>query len=144
MSISTILDRLDGQQRALLLQVARYALVGFGVTCAQAAVYWVLATLIAMNVQIANVAGYLVAVVLGYFLHGSYSFADQEQAGGRGAKAARTIRFVTVSLVSLGLNAFWVWLWVQYLALPTWVPIPFMLVVTPGLVFVLNKKWVFR
>jgi hypothetical protein len=53
-------------------------------------------------------------------------------------------RFVLVSLVSLAINALWVQIFVLWLHWPTWVPVPFMVFITPFVVFALNRKWVFR
>ncbi len=74
-------------------------------------------------------------------LHGRFSFRGH---GERDRPWARAARFVAVSLVSLALNATWVWLCVTWAHWPVWTPIPFMGVVTPGLVFLLNRQWVFR
>lgn len=139
-------NRWSAERRRLLGQLIRYALVGFGVTSAQAAVYWLLASplYVDLHVQIANFAGYVTAVALGYFFHGRYTFPDVNRDGSAIAQAARGGRFVAASLVSYGLNALWVWLFVTWARLPEWAPIPAMLFVTPALVFILNKKWVFR
>jgi putative flippase GtrA len=136
--------RLPPDRRALLAQVARYGTVGLGVTLVQAAVYWTLASLIAVHSQIANFAGYSAAVILGYIFHGRITFAAAERPVGGAAHAARGAKFVLASLVSLGLNALWVWLCVSWMGWPTWAPIPAMIFITPALVFVLNKRWVFR
>lgn len=137
-------DRLPQEQRALLVQIVRYAVVGFGITMVQAAVYWLLAARAGLHSQLANFLGYLVAVALGFVLHGRVTFADPERAGGAAAHAARGVRFALVSLVSLALNALWVWLAVSWMGWPAWAPIPAMLFVTPGAIFVLNRQWVFR
>lgn len=135
---------LPPERRHLCVQILRYGVVGLGVTMVQAAVYWVLAARAGVHSQIANLMGYIVAVMLGYVLHGRFSFADPEREGGAAAHAARGARFVAVSLVSLALNALWVWLSVSWMGWPEWAPIPAMIFVTPGIVFVLNRHWVFR
>lgn len=144
MPVIALWRQLPIERRKLALQLLRYAIVGFGVTSVQAAIYWLLATHSGVHSQIANFAGYVAAVLLGYIFHGRYTFADPARAGGTGAHAARGARFVIASLASLGLNALWVWSCVSFMDWPTWTPVPAMLFVTPGLVFVLNKKWVFR
>jgi putative flippase GtrA len=126
---------------ALCGQLLRYGLVGGAVTALQAAVYWGLARGLGIHPQFANFAGYLAALASGFVAHGRYSFRDH---GGRDRPAARAARFFLVSLVSLGLNAFWVWLCVTRFGWPLWAPVPFMGVVTPALVFLLNRQWVFR
>lgn len=135
---------LPAARRALIVQISRYGLVGLAVTSAQAAVYWLLAEQAHMHSQIANFLGYLVAVTSGYFLHGRYTFAGAAKPENGAAHAVRGGKFVAASLISWGLNALWVWLCVSWQGWPTWTPIPAMLFVTPALVFVLNKKWVFR
>lgn len=127
--------------RAMIGQLLRYGLVGGGVTALQAAVYWLLAQQIGWHPQLANFAGYVCAVVVGYFAHGAITFKGHE---GQGPSASRMMRFVAVSLLSLALNALWVWLMVDFLRYPLWSPIPLMGLVTPAIVFVLNRQWVFR
>ncbi len=122
-------------------QLLRYAITGGFVTALQAAVYWSLAHWGGLHPQLANFIGYLVAVVSGFFLHGQFTFRGH---GSRERPLGRVVRFVAVSLLSLALNAFWVWLCTSALGWPLWTPIPLMGVVTPALVFVLNRQWVFR
>ena len=126
---------------ALHGQLLRYVLTGGFVTALQAAVYWTLAQKLAVHPQLANICGYMVAVAIGYVLHGRFTFRGH---GKRDQPIAQAMRFMAVSLISLALNAFWVWLTVQALGWPIWSPIPLMAVVTPGLVFILNRQWVFR
>lgn len=126
-------------------QLLRYGLVGGGVTALQAAIYWLLSAHASWHPQYANFAGYIAAVVTGYFAHGAITFRGSGAVvAGAGAAGRRIGRFVTVSLISLALNALWVWLTTKVLGWPLWAPIPLMAVVTPGLVFLLNRQWVFR
>ena len=136
-----IIRDLPPERRALLGQLIRYGLTGGFVTAVQAAIYWGLATFVDLHPQLANVAGYLAAVALGYVLHGAITFRGH---GGDSSHAARGARFFAVSLLSLALNALWVWLCTEALGWPTWTPIPLMAVATPGVVFTLNRLWVFR
>jgi putative flippase GtrA len=122
-------------------QFLRYALTGVAITAFQIAIYWGLAGPLAVDVQLANFAGYIAAVVSGYVLHGRISFAGH---GERDKPMARAFRFMAVSLLSYALNAFWVWGCVTWAHWPVWTPIPLMVFVTPALVFVLNRQWVFR
>lgn len=132
---------MEPEMRALLGQLGRYAATGLAVTALQALIYWLLATPVKLHPQLANGIAYLFAVALGYVLHSAFTFRGH---GSRDQGATRGIRFVLVSLVSLGLNAMWVQIFVVWLNWPTWVPVPFMLFVTPFVVFGLNRQWVFR
>lgn len=138
------LDRIaamEPEMRILLAQMARYVATGLVVTALQALVYWLLATPAALHPQIANGIAYLFAVASGYALHSAFTFRGH---GARDKSGQRGFRFILVSLVSLGLNALWVQIFVVWIGLPTWAPIPFMLFLTPFAVFALNRQWVFR
>ncbi len=134
-------QRLSPEHQALFWQIFRYGLTGLFVTACQATIYWCLAALGGLHVQLANLIGYGGAVVIGYVSHSLFTFRDQERTNGH---AARGAKFVAVSLVSYALNALWVWLCVTHLGWAEWSPIPAMLFVTPGVVFLLNRQWVFR
>src|SRR3546814_3965396 len=96
---------MEPEMRMLLAQVGRYAITGLAVTALQALAYWVLATWADWHPQLANFAGYLLAVSLGFVLHGAFTFRDH---GSRDKPVLRGLKFILVSLISLGLNAIWV------------------------------------
>lgn len=121
-------------------QLIRFIVAGGAVTVLAVAVYWTLATPFGVSPLLANLAGYVAAVVSGYVLHSRWSFRGH---GDRDAPAARSVRFVVVSAISLALNSLWVWLLTGPLGGPTWWPILPMLAITPVVTFVLNRKWVF-
>lgn len=145
-----LLSRLSAEHRALFWQIVRYGLTGLFVTACQAAIYWCLAVLAGLHVQLANLIGYGAAVVIGYASHSAFTFRGHGGATGQSAgtggvsHAARGVRFVAVSLVSYALNALWVYLCVTHMRWPEWSPIPAMVFVTPAVVFGLNRQWVFR
>ena len=123
-------------------QLARFAVAGGITTALYTAVYSPLAGFKLTSEQVANLAGYLVAVVTGYVIHSRWSFRGH----GRRDNAARTTsRFFVVSLVSYGLNTFWVWLLTDDAMLhgPWWWPLAPILFVTPLATFLLNRLWVF-
>ena len=123
----------------LIGQLVRYSVTGGLASIVNIGVYWVLAAR-GMNPNLAWTLGFAAAVLVGYVVHSRWSFKGH----GRRDNLARTGgRFVAVSLVSFGLNQFWVWLLVQRLDLPLWSPYPLVLGVTPLVVFALNRKWVF-
>ncbi len=123
----------------LLGQLVRYALTGGLASIVNIGVYWILAAR-GMDPNLAWALGFVAAVVVGYIVHSRWSFRGH----GRRDNLARTGgRFVIVSLVSFGLNSFWVWLLVRQLDLPLWSPYPPVLLVTPLVVFALNRRWVF-
>jgi putative flippase GtrA len=138
-----MLSTLPPQRRAMLAQIVRFGLVGGFVTGLYALVYSPLAKFQITSPQIANFCGYLTAMVTGYVLHSRWSFRGH----GRRDNVARTTgRFFTVSRVSYGLNAAFVFILTDSKALggPWWWPLIPILFVTPAVTFVLNRQWVFR
>lgn len=124
----------------MLGQLTRFVVAGGVTTALYTLVYSPLAGFRLTSEQVANLAGYVVAVVTGYLLHSRWSFR------GHGADARRTTwRFVAVSLFSYGANTFWVWLLTDDAAMagPWWWPLAPILFVTPLVTFALNRSWVF-
>jgi hypothetical protein len=78
-----------------------------------------------------------------WFIFSRWSFRG---LGSRDLVRRRTWRLFLVSLVSLGLNALFVFILTDSMALggPWWWPLIPILFVTPAVTFVLNRQWVFR
>ena len=127
------------ERRAVLAQLFRFILTGGFVTALGVGIYAIVALWLRWHPQIGNLLAYLVAMGAGYVLHSKWSFKDH------GSRTQTTgIKFVTVSLISLALNSFWVWLLTEPLKLdPEWPILP-MVFVTPAVTFLLNRQWVFR
>ncbi len=126
-------------RREIFWQLVRYGVNGSIVTTLYSVVLLALDSWSALPVQLCNVAGYLAAVCLGYFLHSRVTFRNH----GRRDRASQ-IRFVLASLPSLALNAFWVWLLTAALKLPHWTIYVPIWCVTPIMLFALNRWWVFK
>jgi len=118
----------------------RFAISGAFVTALGVAVYLLVAVVLRWNPQLGNGLSYLVGVVAGYFIHSRWSFRDH----GTERTHATTLRFISVSVISYGLNSFWVWLIYSHLGWGRAAPIVPMLFVTPLVTFTLNRQWVFR
>ena len=130
--------RLSEEQRTVALQVVRFAITGGLVTALSLAVYAAIAVWHRGPPQLANFLAYVVAAGTGYVMHSRWSFR------GHGERTAGTaVKFMVVSLISLSLNSFWVWLITGPLGLgPAWPIVP-MIFFTPAVTFVLNRQWVF-
>ncbi len=141
-------DRL--RTSGVLGQIVRFGIAGGLATLLYTIVYWPLATYGhrvlwlgkgAVWPLVANVAGYLAAMVSGYFLHSRWSFRGH---GTRDDELRTSSRFFAVSLVSFGLNSVFVWVLTgPLLHGPTWWPLVPILFVTPLVTFALNRLWVF-
>ena len=133
-----MLSILSPERRAILSQLMRFLISGALVTILGVAVYAFVALMLRWHPQVGNLLAYLVAMASGYVMHSRWSFRDYGQrTKGTG------VRFVIVSLISLGLNSLWVALITGPLGLgPAWPILP-MLFVTPAVTFLLNRHWVF-
>lgn len=125
----------------VLGQAARFGVAGGIATLLGAATYWGSATYVGVVPLLANFLGYLVAMVSGYVMYSRWTFKGH---GRRDDPVRTTSRFFLVSLVSLALNSFFVWLLTGLLDGPTWWPVLTMIFVTPIVTFLLNRQWVFR
>ena len=134
-----MLSTLPPQRRVVIGQLLRFLVSGALVTALGVGVYAFVALVLSWHPQLANFLAYVAAMATGYVMHSRWSFRDH------GDRSAGTpFRFVVVSLISLGLNSFWVWLITEPLDLgPAWPILP-MLFVTPLVTFGLNRHWVFR
>ena len=134
-----MLSTIPHERRIVLIQLARFIISGAFVTALGVGVYALVALGLRWHPQIGNFLAYAVAMATGYVMHSRWSFR------GHGRRTHSTgVRFVIVSLISLALNSFWVWLFTEPFALdPAWPILP-MLFVTPGVTFLLNRHWVFR
>ncbi len=132
----------DSAVSNLFGQLVRFGLVGGFVTGLYALVYSPLAKFEVTSPQVANLCGYFVAMVTGYVLHSRWSFRGH---GERDNEARTTSRFFIVSLVSLALNALFVFLLTDRMMMggPWWWPLIPILFVTPLVTFTLNRQWVF-
>jgi putative flippase GtrA len=123
----------------LLLQYARFGVVGLGATLVHVLVYAGLIELLALSPLAANTAGFALAVNLSFFGHRGWTFRDQ-----RGPEARRSLwRFWVVALLGFALNTLFVWLVTDLLGLGYAYAIPLLAGVTPLATFALSKLWAF-
>ena len=128
------------ERRALVGQLFRYALTGGLASVVNIGVYQLCAQRFGLDPNLAWAIGFAAAVLVGYVTHSRWSFRGHGTRDNLGRTGGR---FVVVSLISFGLNSLWVWLLVQFFALPLWAPYPLVLGLTPLMIFTLNRKWVF-
>jgi putative flippase GtrA len=131
---------LGHEHRAFAVQVARYGVVGVGVTLFQIAIYNALSGPVHLAPLIANTLATGAAMMVGYTIHSRFTFDGH---GTRGNVARTGGRFVAANMVGFAANSLWVWLLTAALHWPHWSPSLPMFFVTPVLLFWLNRKWVF-
>ncbi|WP_326523292.1 GtrA family protein [Sphingomonas sp.] len=121
-------------------QLVRYAISGGAVTAIGGALYLALVLATTIDEQVAMLAAYLVCVAIGYVIHSRWSFRGH---GSRDNPGKTTSRFFIASLISYALNAAFTWALVRGIELPRWTPVLTTLFVTPVIMFVVNRRWVF-
>lgn len=128
--------------RGMFGQLVRFGISGGIATALYALVYSPLAKYEIVSPSLANLAGYAVAMLAGYVLHSRWSFRGH---GERDNLTRTGSRFFIVSLVSLAMNSFFVFVLTEDSLLngPWWWPLIPILFVTPLVTFALNRKWVF-
>ncbi len=136
----SLISRLEDQHLQTLAQLFRYLFSGAFVTLIHLAVYWTAAQPFRVAPLIANIIAQFVSTALGYNIHSRWTFRGH----GRRDNLARTGgRFLAVTVFGFLLNSFWVWLFTGLLQGAVWWPMPAMAILTPLLVFWLNRLWVF-
>jgi len=133
------MERITGNlDRDLAGQVLRYGITGIALAALYAAVYWTGARLLHSPAQVANTAGFIAALIVGYVLHSQWSFR------GHGRRSSWSwSRFLVVNLAGYLLNCLWVWLIVQHLGRPVELSIVPIVTLTPAFTFLLNRRWTF-
>jgi putative flippase GtrA len=117
----------------------RFGIAGVGVALFAGSTYVIAAQWLAMPPMLANLESYLAGVLLGFRLHGRYTFGDRDRTASNSAAA----RYLLGSITALLLNSLWVWLLTGVLRAPAWLPVIPMVTATPAINFVINRRWVF-
>jgi putative flippase GtrA len=138
-TIERLWTGLGADHRALVAQIVRYGVVGLGITIFQISLYNLLVTLLHIGPLGANPLASAAAMLLGYISHSRFTFAGH-QAGG---VTETGWRFVIVSLIGFALNQGWTWAFTRHFGWPKWSPSLAYLFLTPPVLYLLNRKWVF-
>jgi putative flippase GtrA len=119
-------------------QLVRFGIVGMAATLTHTGVFWLLWGPLALYHAPANILAFLVAFEVSFWGHRRWSFA----AGTR--RRGTRWRLFAVALLGLGLNMAWGWVAfdLMHAGLPAFVALQIGL--TPAIVFVLSRLWVFR
>lgn len=114
--------------------------VGLAITVASAISYWVLADVAKLDANLALAIVFIVFVIIGYFAHSSVAFRGHAK---NDTLAVRLGRYAAVNTTGLIINEIFVYILVKMAGLPVWWSVAPMILVTPWLVFFLNRLWVF-
>ena len=140
--MTAIIHRIGELQRSGVIgQIVRFGIAGVISTVIYSAVYLPLAWWVFPNLAVAAVPfAFAVAVTCGFFLHSAWSFKGH---GTRESSGRQHLKFLTVQLFGLLLNAIFTWLIADLMHYPDWVPLIPIVTITPLATFALNRQWVF-
>lgn len=135
-----MLSRLDSEQRAVAVQMLRYALAGGLITVAVAASYWAIAEFLGVDPMVSLGLVFVFFSGVSYAVHGLFTFKGH---GIRDRHHVRGARFVAINILGFLLNQMFVWYLVKHLGGPTWWPTLPMIFITPLLTFALHRRFVY-
>ncbi|MGH8505805.1 MAG: GtrA family protein [Stenotrophobium sp.] len=126
------------QARTLRGQILRFGIVGLVATTIHATVYSILCARYSMDALLATACAFSCAFGISFFGHRYWTFAHN----GSGFSAS-LLRFLCTSLLGLCSNAYIAWQLVDRMHLPASTALIGVVFLTPLLVFVLARFWVF-
>ena len=124
----------------MIIQLIKFSFVGLLATAIHALIFYLVVNVLMLHGQLANLCGFLVAVVVSYFGQRHWTFASTSINDTAGVK----VKYFATACLSLILNAFWVWVVEVLLKVNANVAVLFILFVTPLVTFVALKLWVFK
>ncbi|MGH8849866.1 MAG: GtrA family protein [Casimicrobiaceae bacterium] len=122
----------------LLHRFGRFALVGALATATHALVFTAAIELAHIEPVLATAVAFVVAMLVGYALNRSWTFAVRD------ASARRLGRYAFAALAGLGLNAAIMYCVVHLLQASPYIGLAAAIAIVPPVTFSLNHFWVFR
>jgi putative flippase GtrA len=127
-------------QRALMAQLLRFGVSGGLMTALGVGFYAVAVNYLGFVPLFATLFAYGIAGIFGYVLHSRFSFRGH----GRRDNVARTgSRFIVTMFLSYIINSLFVWGLTSGMSGEWWWPVPAMVFITPVIIFMVSRRWVF-
>jgi len=127
----------------LLLQVCRFGVVGLAATLIHVTVFTALVHFRVFQPLLSNIVAFFPAFVLSFQSHYRWTFRCDPNAE-RLHRAWVLVKFLGVALLGLAFNSLWVYLVVDVFQVEYYYTNLFIIFVTPGILFILNKFMVFK
>ena len=124
------------------IQFIKFGIVGFSNTIISYAVYF-FCVWIGMHYQLANIVGFIISVLNAYYWSSRFVFVKQTGEE-RGLFSSLIKTFVAYSFTGIVLNAIFLWLLIDKMALSEYIAPLLILLITVPLNFILNKYWSFK
>jgi putative flippase GtrA len=127
---------------AFFQQLVSFAIVGVGATLTHAIIFNISFEQLRLHHLIANILGFCIAFLVSYL--GQFHWTFKEQAIQLEDKRSAFFKFLKTALLGFALNLFWSFLILVFLQLHHYFYLALLTFVTPILIFLLNKFWVFK
>ncbi len=125
-----------------LKQLLSFGLVGVGATITHACVFHLLYEYGHQHQLVANIVGFLIAFMVSYL--GQFHWTFKQEALALTNKSRAFLRFFKTALIGLTINLIWAGIIIDALSLHHYIYLFFLTFITPLVIFLLNKFWVFR
>lgn len=126
----------------LFQQLVSFAIVGVGATLTHAIIFNISFELLQLYHLIANIFGFCIAFLVSYL--GQFHWTFKEQSIQLADKRGAFFKFLKTALLGFAVNLFWAFLILELLQLHHYYYLALLTFVTPILIFILNKFWVFK
>ncbi|PKF61962.1 hypothetical protein CW745_08220 [Psychromonas sp. psych-6C06] len=126
----------------LFQQLVSFAIVGVGATLTHALVFNVAFDQLQFHHLFANILGFCVAFTVSYL--GQFHWTFKAQTIQLADKRSAFFKFLKTALLGFAVNLFWSFLILEVLHLHHYFYLALLTFVTPILIFMLNKFWVFK
>ena len=117
--------------------LVRFGAVGLAAAATHSAVFLVLVSRLGLAATGATVIAFGFAFAVSYLGQSRWTFRANERGGRLG-------RFLSASLLGLGLNTLAAWTIVDRLGWSPVLVLPFVIAIVPAIIFLLMRHWVFR
>lgn len=126
----------------LFQQLASFAIVGVGATLTHAIMFNIAFEQLQFHHLVANILGFCLAFLVSYL--GQFHWTFKEQAIQLKDKRSAFFKFLKTALLGFAVNLFWSYLILVFLQFHHYYYLALLTFVTPILIFLLNKFWVFK
>ncbi|WP_022942804.1 GtrA family protein [Psychromonas hadalis] len=126
----------------LFQQLVSFSIVGVGATLTHAVIFNLVFQQLQFHHFIANILGFCLAFLVSYL--GQFHWTFKEQAIQLTDKRSAFVKFFKTALLGFAVNLFWSFIILEFLQLHHYYYLALLTFVTPILIFVLNKFWVFK
>jgi putative flippase GtrA len=130
------------RRHAIIGQIAKFGTVGIVATLLHVAVFNLLVSGHVASPLASNLIAFCIAFSISFL--GNFAWTFRQRWLSRRSLAVLILRFLGGSLAGLALNTFWVYMVTDLMHMAYWISSFFLLFVTPSMIFMINKFYVFR